>query len=655
MRPNIFAWRRKSPAIALPRPARPDTPLVTYLDYYKTLLEPGYAVLVTGPWGCGKTHQVKHALDTSEYFYVSLFGLQNSEEIKAAVYAEMFPGKSRFKKWAGAADGISVPIPSVATVSTKGLPSAIVGAVLGNRVDTSRLLIFDDLERCKMPLNDVLGVINRYVEHHGCRVVVIAHDDKVEGLTTIKEKVFGQTIRVGPQIEAAFESFVQGFTNADERAFLELHRSVLTDIFKQSGSLSLRNLKHSLEDVVRIRRALRPEHLENAAAMRELVSLFVALSSEVRQGNLTRKEIGNRAGARMGDAVAQVNRRGGPEPEKSVFKQAQERHPSIDLSDSLLKDSLLLEMLFDGGFDAASIQASLDHHPHFLKLGAVPAWRAFIDFESISEGEAEAAQQRLLKEFDERTETEHGLMLHVFALRFMMAEHGLIEADRRTVLDQCRAYIDDLEAGGRLAPLGQNWPQQRDARREAAAGIGYWVEDGYQREFAEICAYINDARQRVLFSSLPAEGEKLVTLLGGGNTAFFEQVCMQNKAGNYNFAVLPVFATIDPVVFVDAWMKAPADNWYWISGGLVNRYKHATLQSTLADEAEWIKTVLAILAEREENATSPILKLRIARIKARSEIPPLIADKEEFDREREEAASAKARTKATTRRSRSRG
>lgn len=650
MRPNIFAWRRKSPAIALAPPARAETPLGTYLDYYKTLMEPGYAVLVTGPWGCGKTHQVKHALDKSEYFYVSLFGLQNSEEIKAAVYAEMFPGKSRFKKMAGAADGINVPIPSVATVSTKGLPSAIVGAILGNRVDTSRLLIFDDLERCKMPLNDVLGVINRYVEHHNCRVVVIAHDDKVEGFTAIKEKVFGQTIRVSAQIDAAFESFVQGFTDADERAFLEVHRSAITDIFEDSGSLSLRNLKHSLEDVVRIRRALRPEHLENAAAMRELVSLFVALSSEVRQGNLTPKEIGNRAGARMGDAVAQVNRRGGPEPEKSVFKQAQERHPSIDLSDSLLKDSLLLEMLFNGGFDAASIQDSLDQDPHFLKLGAVPAWRAFIDFESIAEGEAEAAQQRLLKDFDERTEAEHGLMLHVFALRFMMAEHGLIEADRQTVLDQCKTYVDDLEAAGRLAPLGQNWPQQRDARREAA-GIGYWVEDGYQREFAEIGAYINDARQRVLFSSLPAEGEKLVALLDGSNTAFFEQVCIQNQAGNYNFAVLPVLATIDPVVFVDAWMKAPAENWYWISGGLVNRYKHGTLQSTLADETEWIKTVLFILAEREEKATLPILKLRIARIKARAEIPPLIADKEETDREREEAEVAKTRTRARTRRS----
>ncbi|MCA2436012.1 KAP family NTPase [Rhizobium leguminosarum] len=605
-------------------------------------------MLVTGPWGCGKTHQVKHALDEAEYFYVSLFGLQNSEEIKAAVYAEMFPGKSRMKKIAGAADGISVPVPSVATVSTKGLPSAIVGAILGNQVNTSRILIFDDLERCRMPLNDVLGVINRYVEHHKCRVVVIAHDDMVEGLTPIKEKVFGQTIRVSSQIDGAFESFVQRFTDAEDRAFLQLHRAAIIDVFKASGSLSLRNLKHSLEDLSRIRRALRSGHLENEAAMRELVGLFVALSSEVRQGNLTQKEIGNRAGARIGDAVAEVNRRGGAEPEKSAFKKAQERHPSIDLSDSLLKDPLLVEMLFNGGFDSEAIRASLDQDSHFLKLGAVPAWRAFIDFESVGEGEAEAAQQRLLKEFDGRQEGEHALMLHAFALRFMMAEHGLINADRRSVLDQCKAYVDDLEKGGRLAPLGQNWTQQRDARREAADGIGYWVEDAYRAEFEEIGVYINAARQRILFNTLPAEGEKLLALLGGPNTAFFEQVCVQNRAGEYNFSVLPVLATIDPAVFVDAWMKAPAENWYWISGGLFNRYKN-TLHAMLSDETEWIRRVLELLAAREEEASSPILKLRIARIKARSEIPPLLDDKDAMDREHEEAEMAARRKPSRSR------
>ena len=53
---------------------KPD-PLKSYLDYYKDLDRPGYAVLVTGEWGVGKTYQVQKVLAPEEYIYVSLFGL----------------------------------------------------------------------------------------------------------------------------------------------------------------------------------------------------------------------------------------------------------------------------------------------------------------------------------------------------------------------------------------------------------------------------------------------------------------------------------------------------------------------------------------------------------------------------------------------------
>lgn len=38
------------------------TPLESYLAYYEARHKPGYAVLVTGAWGVGKTFQVQKAL-----------------------------------------------------------------------------------------------------------------------------------------------------------------------------------------------------------------------------------------------------------------------------------------------------------------------------------------------------------------------------------------------------------------------------------------------------------------------------------------------------------------------------------------------------------------------------------------------------------------
>lgn len=69
-------------------------------------------------------------------------------------------------------------------------------------MDNSKTIVFDDLERCSINLEDLFGAINKYVEHHGCKVIVIAHDDKLnDELTDKKEKIFGQVIKVTPDIE----------------------------------------------------------------------------------------------------------------------------------------------------------------------------------------------------------------------------------------------------------------------------------------------------------------------------------------------------------------------------------------------------------------------------------------------------------------------
>ena len=46
--------------------------LIQYLDYYIKLENPGYAVMVTGDWGVGKTYQVK-----------KYFGLKKENKIQS--------------------------------------------------------------------------------------------------------------------------------------------------------------------------------------------------------------------------------------------------------------------------------------------------------------------------------------------------------------------------------------------------------------------------------------------------------------------------------------------------------------------------------------------------------------------------------------------
>ena len=61
----------------------------TYLDYYCGLSHaPGFAILLKGKWGCGKTwfinkYREKLKQETKKYLYVSLYGMTSFSEMKS--------------------------------------------------------------------------------------------------------------------------------------------------------------------------------------------------------------------------------------------------------------------------------------------------------------------------------------------------------------------------------------------------------------------------------------------------------------------------------------------------------------------------------------------------------------------------------------------
>lgn len=72
--------------------------ICTYLTYYLGLAHaPGFAVLISGPWGVGKTYLLKKFLkkrfgdDTANYVYVSLYGPSTIAEIDDALFQAAFP------------------------------------------------------------------------------------------------------------------------------------------------------------------------------------------------------------------------------------------------------------------------------------------------------------------------------------------------------------------------------------------------------------------------------------------------------------------------------------------------------------------------------------------------------------------------------------
>ena len=287
-------------------------------------------MLVTGEWGVGKTYQVLKCLKEDERYYVSLFGLQSAADVHSAVLAEVDPKLAGAKRLLGGLEDKAASAGGWFAVG--GLVPAALSAALRKEIVVDRLLVFDDLERSGLKLKDVLGVINSYVEQRGARVVVIAHDEKLaEHFTGMKEKLFGQTIRVEPLVAEAFTKFQADLRSDAQRKFVDKFREPIISTFTQSRTTSLRILRHVLEDVGRLQEALAPEHLAHDAAMSGLVPLFCAFDCEVRAGGIRASDMRGRNLLRVRTEMkARRDKQGREEAEQPALVTASEKYAGVD-------------------------------------------------------------------------------------------------------------------------------------------------------------------------------------------------------------------------------------------------------------------------------------------------------------------------------------
>lgn len=577
------------------------THLHHYLSYYVARTKPGYAVLVTGEWGTGKTYQVRQALPDSHAHYVTLFGLATPQDVETQVFAKMFPRASAFKRFAEKVDDAELKLPIWGSIGTGGLAGLLAGSFIKNEVDLSKPLIFDDLERCTIPNDVLLGLINRYVEHHGCRVIVIAHDAKiVKSFAETKEKVFGQTLNVEPNLEEAFEEFVHSHKVAAKPDPLGGRGQDTLAMFRESEATSLRVLRHIVEDVGRLVATLDKPHLANEAAMIELVRLFAALAVEVRSNRLQREDL-KRRGDKM--YAFRLARAGNNDAEKvpPPIVVAAGRYKSVDISSTLFSDETLIEMLCDGRYVVEHVRDDLNRSAYFIEKGTAPPWQVVGSFDKLDDKDVTLALQRMNDQFEKREVTASGEFLHIVALKMMMASAGASKETPRKVADAAKVYIEDLLAAGALPPRPAGW-MWTDSFSSSYDGVAYWLTDAYKAEFQEVFDYLVAARVKARERTLPKEAPALIKVMEADGQKFFEKVC-HTRNGEIEYEDLPILAHVRPVAFVDAWLESPKTGWYWIANALKERSKAVPQYPALAGEAAWYGKVYREMQKRARSET----------------------------------------------------
>jgi Cdc6-like AAA superfamily ATPase len=234
---------------------------------------PRFAVLIDGAWGCGKTHFVKSMFDgkTSitkrKTIYVSLFGLSSVQDLETQLfYASATKGMGTAVK-----AGLRVDLNGDGKQETnvngdfKGLNSVV--EKFGKNIENS-VLIFDDIERCKVDPQTMLGVLNRYVEHTNARVLLIANTQNFEGddkhkFNQYAEKLVGQRFKISSNPKAAIDTFINEIEPSEHRNILQKHREQLITLHHQSNHNNLRALRQFVWHFAQMLEALDQKYHDN--------------------------------------------------------------------------------------------------------------------------------------------------------------------------------------------------------------------------------------------------------------------------------------------------------------------------------------------------------------------------------------------------------
>lgn len=255
--------------------------IVNFLNGYMMNPDPQYAVLLKGKWGCGKTHFINHWIDTYqkqdaedkvlEPVYVSLYGLSETKQITTAINRVLYPilygkaakaGKTFLKFMSAIVLKCDVDWDKDENSDFSmnlGLDSLSIFKSEDEKVKRGNLLIFDDLERCDVPMKKLLGYLNFFVEQCNCHLIVIGDEDKIaEGenkkiFGEFKEKTIGREFEIATDIHSALDTFVNQTPKND---FVVGHQEQIERFFAMTECDNLRILRQALWDFARFEESM---------------------------------------------------------------------------------------------------------------------------------------------------------------------------------------------------------------------------------------------------------------------------------------------------------------------------------------------------------------------------------------------------------------
>ncbi len=584
--------------------SEPNKHIEKYFDYYfdgEKNFE--YAVLLNGAWGSGKTWFIKEYIQKQEskgkkVAYISLNGLSKTSDIDDEIFRCIHPILgSKGARLAGQIlkgaikatirvdlDGDSKPDSTVnVSVPDIKLPDYL-------RIDNNFILVFDDLERCKLKIEEVLGYINYFVEQESIKTLIISNATEIqqnEYFLKIKEKLVGATFNYTEDQDLAIQSILNEVLDGDLKTLITSNLELTKQIFNQVGYQNLRSFKQTVFD---FKRFYKKEFFEwngnfESEIFEKVLKAFLILSLENKKGRFE-KEILNFKLDELEPTIDEAKRKRALRHLSSfVGEDAQkfQKKYKISLREYIFSKDLWNQILNLNILNDEIINKEL-YEIYFRFKEDQPTWYKLWYYLNLSETEfgylvTDAQKSIEYSKLNNITDILHTVSMLVYFkeknLIFFSVENLLVPA-----VDQFKKVVNLQENIKKFDYFGIS---------EESGGYGL-----YAREFPIFKKFIEDLAQAYEDKYREKNRERvqeLLILMDDDTCEFYQQIT--NKYYDY-----PILKSLEPGAFLDQLLKIDYRNAMNAIDGLSSRYTTHSQSKIYLQEEDWFEQIIALANER---------------------------------------------------------
>lgn len=604
--------------------SEPNKHIEDYLDYYfdgNKNFE--YAVLLNGAWGSGKTWFVKQYLEKKEdqgkkICYVSLNGIAKTSLIDEAIFKSIHPILgSKGAKLAGqilkgtlkATVKIDLDSDGKSDSSfTGGIPKIELPDYL--KINDNFILVFDDLERCELKKEEVLGYINYFVEQDKIKTLIVSNEEEIKDNDEYirkKEKLIGATFSYIEDQNMAIQSILGEISDESLKVLLNSEFELIRQTFNQVGYKNLRSFKQAIFDFERF---YKKDYFDfkgsfDSEIFKKVLKAFFILSLENKKGSFEKQILEFKKDEKLEDekkidTTSKILKsfRG----ITSLYSEKFMNKYNCSLNDFIFSSKLWNEILNLNVLDEKNINSEL-YEAHFRLKEEQPTWFKLMDFWDLPELEFERLINEAKSEIESNVLENPVDVLHTISMLIYFKKNSLINFSVGDLLPIAKKHWKSLiEVNEKIRKIKDY------SFTEYAGSYGFYAK-GIEK-FDRFIKEIKESYEDKYKEKNAKRVQDLLELMDENGWLFAQRISLTNSEENYYYD-LPILIEIDPKLFAKKLCQIKIHHSNSILIGLYNRYKMKDLFDMYNEENKWLDDVETSIKSDILPLSNKILKAKI--------------------------------------------